>query len=125
MTEPLLHETSILVVDANMILAFDVEDTLMRWGAARVDIVGTTEEALLVLRSARYHAALVDLNLPDRGALPVAAALAQLGIPFAFSAGHGERAALPASYASAQLLHLPSNEGYLVGAVAKLLKHAQ
>lgn len=112
---------SLLIVEGNMILALDVEDTLLRKGATRVDVVGTCEEALQILETARFDAAVLDLNLPQGGLLPVAKRLSDLGVPFAFCASHGERAVLPEPYSTAVVIHTPCNEAYLMAAFGKLL----
>jgi len=112
---------SLLIVEGNMILALDVEDMLLRKGATRVDIVGTCEEALGILESKHYHAAVLDLNLPQGNIIPVAARLNEMGVPFAFCASHGERALLPEPYAAAVLINTPCHESYLMSALAKLL----
>jgi CheY-like chemotaxis protein len=112
---------TLLIVEANMILALDVEDMLLRGGATRVDVVGTCEEAFLTLETTSYHAAVLDLNLPQGNILPVAARLAELGVPFAFCASHGERASLPEPYAAAVLINTPCNDSYLMSALARLL----
>lgn len=118
---PLPEGFSLLIVEGNMILALDVEDMLLRKGATRVDVVGTCEEALLVLETATYHAAVLDLNLPHGNILSVATRLTELRVPFAFCAGHGERARLPEPYATAVLINMPCNEAYLISALARLL----
>jgi CheY-like chemotaxis protein len=112
---------SLLLVEENMILALDVEDMLLRKGATRVDVVSTSEEALLVLEASRYDAAVLDLKLPQGNIIQLAARLAELGIPFAFCASHGERTLLPDPYAAAVLIHTPCNEAYLMAALARLL----
>lgn len=112
---------SLLIVEGNMILALDVEDTLLRKGATRVDVVGTSEEALLVLENVRYHAAVLDLNLPHGSLLSVATRLKELSVPFAFSASHGERAHIPEPYTETVLIHTPCNESYLMSALGKLI----
>jgi CheY-like chemotaxis protein len=112
---------SMLIVEENMILALDVEDMLLRNGATRVDVVCTGEEALHVLETTRYQAAVLDLNLSQGSILPVAARLVELGVPFAFCASHGERILLPEPYTAAALIHTPCNEAYLMSALGKLL----
>lgn len=112
---------SLLILESNMILALDVEDMLLRKGATRVDVVCTCEEAHLSLETTRYHAAVIDLNLPRETIGSVAMRLTELGIPFAFSASHGDRVLLPASYPGAVLINTPCNETYLMSALGRLL----
>lgn len=112
---------SLLIVEGNVILALDVEDMLLRRGAARVDVVGSCQEALQVLKSAEYHAAVLDLNLPRGNILSVAARLAELKVPFAFSASYGERTHLPEPYATAVVINTPCNEVYLMSALVRLM----
>ncbi|MGF1594842.1 MAG: hypothetical protein ACFCUW_16290 [Kiloniellaceae bacterium] len=109
------------MVEENVILALDLEDTLKRNGALRVDIVGSCEEALRAVEAVAYNLALLDLKLLRSGLLPLAARLVDLGIPFAFSNGHGERSLLPPPYTACPLVSRPCSETYLLSSLAKVM----
>ncbi|WP_128891051.1 response regulator [Erythrobacter sp. HKB08] len=57
---------SVLIVEDDTVLALDAQDALTGAGAKQVDIVTTTEDALVHLRSAKPDAILLDVYLADR-----------------------------------------------------------
>ena len=111
----------LLVVEENVIVALDVEDMLMRNGAAHVAVVSSCEEALKQLDSARFDAALLDLQLTQGDSLPVARRLRELAIPFAFTTGYGERAVIPPPLSAVPVIGKPYNEAHLISRLAELL----
>lgn len=112
----------LLVVEDNSILALDVEDMLLRNGAAQVDVVTTCEEALQRLDTASFDLALLDMRLARGNSLPVAHRLQERGIPFTFSVGYGERVTIPPAFADRQVIGKPYSESYLLSHLAALLK---
>ncbi|MGF1629464.1 MAG: response regulator [Kiloniellaceae bacterium] len=114
----------LLIVEDNMILALDVEDMLMRNGAAQVQVVSSCEEALEQLDTTAFDAALLDLNLTRGDSLPVAMRLRERGIPFAFTTGYGERAIIPPPFATVPVIGKPYSESYLLARLAELLDRA-
>jgi len=110
-----------LVVEDNMIVALDVEDMLMRNGAAHVEVVNTAKEALKLLEAAVFDAALLDLKLTHGDSLPVARRLQELAIPFVFSTGYGEQADIPPPFAVLPVIGKPYSESYLLACLADLL----
>lgn len=110
-----------LVVEPNPILALDVEETLLRNGAAIVEVAHSAGEAIECLDGALLDAALLDLNLADGAALRVAARLATRGIPFLFGATYGGRDAPPAPFEDRLVVGKPYSEPYLLSRLATLL----
>ena len=113
----------VLVVERNSIVALDVEDMLLRNGAAHVTVANNAAEALGALAAETYQAALVDLHLAAGGSLVVAARLEELGVPFAFVSDYGDRdrTALPPPFAERPILGKPCSERYLASQLAGLL----
>lgn len=112
---------SVLVVERNSIVALDVEDMLLRNGAARVTVASNAAEALAALAIETFHAGLLDLNLTAGGSVVVAARLDELGVPFAFVTDYGERPALPPPFVGRPVLGKPCSEHYLMSQLAGLL----
>src|SRR3546814_14949240 len=112
----------LLVLEDNTIFALDVEDMLLRNGAAQVEVVGTCEEALQQLDSATFDLALLDLRLAEGTRLPVAQRLQARGVPFAFALGYGERPTVPPAFAGKLVIGKPSSDSYLHTRLAALLK---
>ena len=65
----------------------------------------TNEEALALIAAEPLAGALVDINLGDEKGWPVADALAERGIPFAFTSGGGD--VLPPAHAHRKLITKP------------------
>ena len=110
-----------LVVEDNMILALDVEEMLLRSGAASVDVVSTADEALQLLERKFCDAALLDLKLGRGDSLPVARRLDELGIPFVFATGYGERAMIPLQFSDIPVAGKPYSENHLTSALSQVL----
>src|SRR3546814_20789939 len=100
----------LLVLEDNTIFALDVEDMLLRNGAAQVEVVGTCEEALQQIDAATFDLALLDLRLAEGNSLPVAQRLPEQGVPFAFAVGYGERATVPPAFAGKLVIGTPYRE---------------
>lgn len=111
----------VLVVEQNSILALDVEDMLLRNGAARVFVASSAAEALAVLAVEPFDAALLDVKVVAKGSLTVAGRLDELAVPFAFVTDYGERPTLPPAFAERPILGKPCSEHYLVSRLRGLL----
>lgn len=92
----LLAGRRILVVEDEMLVLMHLETTLEELGCTAIFSAAGVAEALALLDKERFDAAILDVNLGAEKSYPVAEALAERGIPFAFSTGysdHGDRAA--------------------------------
>ena len=114
-------DLKLLVIEDNMILALDVEDMLLRNGAAGVAVARTCAEALQLLDHDSFGAALLDLRLPDDGSLQVATRLKSLNTPFLFATGYGETAIAPEPFQAVPVVGKPYNEFFLLTRLAALL----
>lgn len=65
----------------------------------------SNQEALAIIAAQPIAGALVDINLGDEKGWPVADALAERGIPFAFTSGGGD--IIPAAHAHRRLVTKP------------------
>ena len=89
MTGP-LNGRRILVVEDEMLVLMSIEMALEDLGCSAICAAATVTDALKVLSTNQFDAALVDVNLGGKKSYPVADALAERGIPFAFSTGYGD-----------------------------------
>jgi CheY-like chemotaxis protein len=89
-----LWNRRILVVEDEFLVSLMLEDELVERGATIVGPVASVGDALQVIDTAisdgGLHTAVLDLNLHGETVLPVAAKLAELGVPFVFVTGYDQ-----------------------------------
>jgi CheY-like chemotaxis protein len=80
-----------LVVEDEALVAMLIEDYLTELGLAVVEVAGTLDRGLALATDAGrvIDGAILDINLGTEKVFPVAAALADRGIPFVFATGYG------------------------------------
>lgn len=64
-------------------------------------------DALYTIEKNAPDFALLDINLGKENSIPVALKLKQLGIPFVFATGYGERAPLPPNLTDVRIVQMP------------------
>jgi len=89
MTEQSSARLRALLVEDEALIAMLMEDMLSDFACDVVAIAGTVEAAVSLARSGSFDLAFVDVNLRGVPAYPVAQALRERGIPFAFVTGYG------------------------------------
>ncbi len=76
---------AILIVEDQALIALEIEDAVRRKGADVVGSAARLSEALTLIETASWDAALLDIKLADGEAVyPVAERLHVKGVPFAF-----------------------------------------
>jgi CheY-like chemotaxis protein len=100
---------SVLLVEDDVIIAFDTEETLKRLGVGVVFTASTVSQALAAIDKHSPEFALLDVNLGGETGFAVAERLVELQIPFAFVTGYGEELAFPAIFAGAPKIGKPYN----------------
>jgi CheY-like chemotaxis protein len=98
---------SVLLVEDDVIIALDTEETLKRLGVGVVLTAGTVSQALAAIDKHSPAFALIDVNLGGETGFAIAERLAELQIPFAFATGYGEELAFPATFASVPKIGKP------------------
>ncbi len=83
----------VLIVEDDMIIALDLEETILQLGVNTSRTAANVAEALQMIAQRAPDFALLDIGLRDGTSLPVADRLASLDVPFAFLSGYGARAA--------------------------------
>ncbi len=103
-----------------MLVLMAIEDMLADLGCSSITVAGNLEMALKLVATRTFDLATVDVNLNGQRSYPVANALKEAGVPFAFSTGYGEHG-LGEGYAGHLVLNKPYNCEQLVEVLTKLL----
>lgn len=90
MDDRLLLGRRVLVVEDEMLVLMAMEDMLADLGCTSVMAAATVEKALALIETESFDLATLDLNLGGCRSNPIAKALNDHGIRFAFSTGYGE-----------------------------------
>ena len=115
----------VLLVEDEMLVAWLLQDMLADLGCAVVGPAARVAQALAIIDSQTFDAAVLDVNLNGQTSYAVADALAARGVPFVFSTGYAkDRLAEP--YRSLTVLQKPFHGDELGAALETLLApHSQ
>lgn len=103
-----------------MMVLMNIEDVLKDHGCARITAAATVEQALAVLDTLSFDAAVLDVNLDGKTSQPVADELLAQGIPFVVSTGYGQLA-LDGSFKNRPVVMKPYRDEALLRALTQLL----
>lgn len=98
---------SVLVVEDEMMIAWDLEQTLTAAGMRVLGPVASVETALALIRSERPDAAILDLNLRGELVTPVARRLRQMGVPFVLATAYNHLRGDDAEFSGVENLGKP------------------
>lgn len=112
-------DTTVLLVEDNVIIALDAEHMLRQIGVADIVVAGGVTSALTALDRQRIDFAVLDINLGDETSVPVAEELLDRGIPFAFASGYGDPNLLSETLRDAPLITKPYTETNLRAILAR------
>jgi CheY-like chemotaxis protein len=125
MDEHSLRGCRILVVEDEYLLADDLSHALEKAGAEVLGPVPSIEEALSTIAAeARIDAAVLDVNLRGDMIFPVADALNERHIPFAFATGY-DRWALPERFSGTARLEKPFKTHQVAALLGPMMAGAQ
>ena len=111
----------VLVVEDEFLVATLIEDMLESAGCVVSGPIPRVAEALDAVDDGTYDAAILDINLGGDRIDPVADALSERNVPFAFVTGYGA-SALPSEYADRPRLCKPFKMADLLGMLTNLVK---
>jgi DNA-binding response OmpR family regulator len=118
-----LKNLRVLVVEDEALIAMLVEDALLEAGA-KVLVAASVADALRLVDMAAgdggLSAAVLDINLGGEVVMPVADALASLGVPFLFTTGYGEGCDR-GQHAAAPMLEKPFGPQDLIAAMGTIV----
>jgi CheY-like chemotaxis protein len=113
----------VLIVEDEYFVANDLERALKSRGASIIGPCSDFTDAHL--RAARDHfdAAIVDINIRNKTAYPIADELMRQSIPFVFCTGYSA-SVIPKRFAGIGVWHKPFDTLALVAHIAQLCRHA-
>lgn len=98
---------TVLLVEDNLLIALETEDSLQTLGADDVHIASTVAAALSFLGEARPDFAVLDYNLGREQSVQVAERLQTDGVPFVFATGYGDSATIDQRFRSRPIITKP------------------
>jgi CheY-like chemotaxis protein len=119
-----LEGLNMLIVEDEAAVSFLVEDMLQDLGCTAVWHASSVKEALEILRTRRPDAAVLDVNLRDELAYPVAEKLDAMEIPFIFATGYG-RKGMPSDWLVKPVVQKPFDADTLRRALNIVLSREQ
>jgi CheY-like chemotaxis protein len=109
-----------LIVEDNLIIAMGAEVTLLELGARHVETAPSVNQALKAIERSVPSFALLDINLGAESSIAVGHKLSELGVPFIFATGYGERAPIPQELSAAPVIQKPYTRELVEKALLKL-----
>jgi DNA-binding NtrC family response regulator len=116
-----LRGRRVLVIEDEPLIALDLTQILSDAGAIPLGPATTVEDALELISSTGFDAALVDANLGGKPVDSVAAELIRLGTPYVFVTGYG-RDWLPADFQRVPIITKPLAKEIILETVARLIE---
>ncbi|KTB69602.1 response regulator [Pseudomonas syringae] len=117
------NETSlprVLLVEDETMLAMLMEMMLEDLGFATAYHASTLNDGVEYARNGEYDLAILDINIIGGTSFPIAAAIADRGIPFMFCSGYG-RLGIPDTWVDRQCVAKPFSADQLSRALSDLL----
>ena len=103
-----------------MLVLMAIEDMLGDLGCTSISVAGNIERALELIATKVFDLATLDVNLNGQRSYPIAKALSDNGVPFAFSTGYGEHG-VGEGYGHHPVLDKPFNSMQLIRVLTALL----
>jgi CheY-like chemotaxis protein len=112
----------VLLVEDETLVAMLLEDMIGDLGGTVVGAASRVGRALEIVNDpgTAIDVGLLDVNLGGEDAFPIAAALAERGVPFAFSTGYGN-AGLPEAWRSRPTLQKPFTQEQVQSVLSRTL----
>lgn len=101
-------------------IALDLQDFLVDAGFEIVGVAGRLDQALALIESTNFDAAVVDANLAGVSASPAAAALVARGLPFVVLSGYS-LAQQQDAFSGGHFLQKPCRPARLIDALNHLV----
>ena len=114
---PMADANRILLVEDDVLIGMMLVDMFDALGLPEPAQAASRDEALAIIATESLGGALVDINLGDEKGWPVADALAERGIPFAFTSGGGDM--IPPAHAHRRLVTKPFRLTDIEAAIAE------
>lgn len=106
-----------------MLVLMAIEDMLTDLGCTSIAVAANIDTALGLIESQHFDLATLDLNLSGQRSYPIARALSERDVPFAFSTGYGEHG-IGEGFGGRPVLNKPFNGAQLIAVLTTLLAPA-
>lgn len=111
----------ILLVEDEMIIAFDLFDRLEDSGFEVDGPYPSVARAMNAIGSMRPQAAILDVQLTDGDVMPLADRLVEMNVPIIFHSGHAKPETLRQRYPAAAICAKPCSHGELENSLRTIL----
>ena len=111
----------ILLVEDEMIIAFDLYDRLEDSGFEVDGPYPSVARAMSAIGAMRPQAAVLDVQLTDGDVMPLADRLMEMDVPIIFHSGHAKPDVLKQRYPAATICAKPCSHGMLEDSLRSLL----
>ncbi len=115
----------ILLVEDEMIIAFDLHDRLADCGYEVDGPYPSVARAMSAIGEVRPEAAILDVQLTDGDVMPLADRLAEMNVPIIFHSGHAKPEFLKQRYPDAAICAKPCSVGTLEDSLRNMLVHSR
>ena len=112
-----LQGLNVFLVEDDFLILLDLKTILEDAGASVVTASSVREG--LELSDTRYHAAVLDIRLPDGEVFPVAERLSKSRVPIIFHSGNIETSAVETMFPESVALSKPAQERVLIEVVRR------
>ena len=103
-----------------MLVLMAIEDMLTDLGCTAISVAANIDEALDLIETNAFDVATLDINLNGQRSYPIAKALSDHGVPFAFSTGYGEHG-IEEGHDGHLVLKKPYSRSQFTGVIESLL----
>jgi DNA-binding response OmpR family regulator len=116
-----LSGVTVLVVEDDLFLAMDLEDTLVGMGAVVVDVCHTLDEAMAWADADDFAVAVLDFSLGSDSVTPLARRLARRNAPFILYTGMSPSDQTLVEWRDFPIVEKPASPHTLVAAIKSVL----
>lgn len=104
-----------------MLIAMDLEATLMDAGAKSVTTSSSQSDGLLQIELRKPDVAILDVNLGNHTSLAIAEVLLSLNVPFVFATGYADGGVIPPHLADVPVIKKPYDAQAILSKVGAVL----
>ena len=112
---------TVLLVEDEMMIAWDMEQTLTAAGMRVLGPAASVDSALEIIKRKRPDAAILDLNLRGELVTPVARRLREMGVPFVLSTAYNHLRGGDAEFEGVENLGKPLASSRCVEVLGEML----
>ena len=116
-----LSGVTVLLVEDDLLLAMDIEDTLVGMGAVVVGVCHTLDEAMVRADADDFAVAVLDFSLGSDSVTPLARRLARRDVPFILHTGKSRNEPSLMEWRDFSIVGKPASPHALVSAIKSVL----